>query len=118
MYWAAVTLSPSLSFQLVLSAIVAQFPTIDQYRWPGWFTFVHAVVLIVIVVCFMHEKWTDLKRASPGKWNCKQVVPQRLPQIPVQPIVSLCVCVYVCVCVCVCVCAYVFLSTIRYWHGL
>ena len=69
---------------LVLSAVLAQFSSVDQYRWPGWFTAGLAALMMVCVICLMHEKRTDLKRTSPGKRECKP----RVPQLPVSLIVS------------------------------
>lgn len=47
---------------LGISAIVAQIPSIDQFRWPGHFTVLHAVVLAVITLLGFREKKEDLQR--------------------------------------------------------
>ena len=47
-----------------LTAIVAQIPSIDQFRWPGYLILLHAVVLAVVVVLLFQEKKEDLYRGG------------------------------------------------------
>ena len=49
---------------LGIAAIVAQIPSIDQFRWPGYFILLHAVVLGVVTVLGFREKKEDLCRES------------------------------------------------------
>ena len=45
-----------------VAAVVAQIPSIDQFRWPGYFMLVHAMVLAVTTLLGFREKNEDIRR--------------------------------------------------------
>ncbi len=49
---------------LGLSAIVAEIPNLDQFRWSGYFIAFHSFVLVVLVLALFREKRTDLRRGG------------------------------------------------------
>lgn len=51
-------------YLLGVAAIVAQIPSIDQFRWPGYFILLHAVLLCVITLLGFREKKGDIQRAG------------------------------------------------------
>ena len=48
------TLSPT-SYNIGVTSIVAQFPDVSPYRWPGWFITTVAVVYVVVVILAFKE---------------------------------------------------------------
>ncbi len=49
---------------LGLSAIVAEIPNLDQFRWSGYFVAIHSVVLAVVTLVFFRERRRDLRRGG------------------------------------------------------
>ena len=45
-----------------VAAIVAQVPTIDQFRWPGYFMLFYAMVLAGATLLGFREKKEDVRR--------------------------------------------------------
>ena len=51
----------------VFTAIMAQFPGVNPYRWPGWFLAVQSVVTGVVVVLFFREPRSLSRMKRPCK---------------------------------------------------
>ena len=63
----------SLSLSLGLAAVVAKIPEIDQFRWPGYFTIVYALLLGIVTMVGLRERRGDVqKKGGP-------LLPRRLP---------------------------------------
>jgi MFS family permease len=56
-----------------LAAVVAQIPSIDQFRWPGYFSIIYSFLLGVVTMVLFREKRGDVqKKGGP-------VLPKTLP---------------------------------------
>ena len=40
-----------------VSALVAQFSTVDQFRWVGWFNMALGIVSLVLLATLFHGEW-------------------------------------------------------------
>ena len=54
-------------FSSAFTAIMAQFPGVNPYRWPGWFLAVQSVVTGVVVVLFFREPRSLSRMKRPCK---------------------------------------------------
>jgi len=57
-------------FYVGLAAIVTQIPSVDAFRWSGWYLAFHGTIQMLVVLVIFKENWSDLKRASV---NCKRL---------------------------------------------
>lgn len=55
-----------------VAAIIAQIPSIDQFRWPGYFAVVHALVLGVVTLVGFREKKDDIRRGT-ASIKCRDI---------------------------------------------
>ena len=49
-------------FIAALGALASQIPSLDPFRWPGYYLIIHGVLLNVFVMLFFCEKWDDVNR--------------------------------------------------------
>ena len=61
-----------------VSSLVSQFPSVDQFRWVGWFNMALGVLSLCLLVTLFHGEWKspcmikDKKRedSTNGKRRC------------------------------------------------
>lgn len=61
-----------------VSALVAQFPSVDQFRWVGWFNMALGVMSLFLLVILFHGEWKSpcmtkakkKKDSTNGKRRC------------------------------------------------
>lgn len=46
-----------LFFLAGVSALVAQFSTVDQFRWVGWFNMALGIVSLILLTILFHGEW-------------------------------------------------------------
>ena len=47
---------------LALGALASQIPSLDPFRWPGYYLIIHGGLLNIFVMLFFSEKWDDVNR--------------------------------------------------------
>ena len=63
----------ALFFSIGIAVIVAQIPSVDQFRWPGYFTIIYSFLLGLATMVLFREKRGDVqKKGGP-------VLPKNLP---------------------------------------
>ena len=50
------------NFLLGLGALASQIPSLDPFRWPGYYFIIHGGLLNIFVMLFFCEKWDDVNR--------------------------------------------------------
>ena len=46
----------------MLETIASNIPSLDQFRWPGYYLVGHSLFLLVLVMLLFDEKWDDINR--------------------------------------------------------
>ena len=75
---------------LALSAIAAQIPGLDQFRWPGWFLCAHALFLFLLTLFNFREKKDDMNREGKSCAPKKLLIPKYVSFITAVFIVTNC----------------------------
>lgn len=52
-----VLLARIIFFLAGVSALVAQFSSVDQFRWVGWFNMALGIVSLVLLTTLFHGEW-------------------------------------------------------------
>ena len=56
-----------------VSALVSQFPSVDQFRWVGWFNMALGVMSLFLLFTLFHGEWKSpymTKAKKKGKRRC------------------------------------------------
>jgi len=61
-------------FSLVISSVLAQFPNVNPYRWPGWFVAAMGFVYGTVVVL----TFTETRPFTLPKWRCSSLCGMKL----------------------------------------
>ena len=59
-----------------MSALVSQFPSVDQFRWVGWFNMALGVLSLVFLTLLFHGEWKSPCMTN-AKVNEKDLVNQK-----------------------------------------
>ena len=79
---------------LALGALASQIPSLDPFRWPGYYLIIHSGLLNIFVMLFFSEKWDDVNRKKKPDSNTNRKKSKKC-QKPDQPVpVSTPVCVH------------------------
>ena len=57
---------------LALGAIASQIPSLDPFRWPGYYLIIHGGLLNIFVMLFFCEKWDDVNRKKKSDSHRKK----------------------------------------------
>ena len=77
-------------YLLALSAVAAQFPGLDQFRWPGWFLCGHALFLFLLTLFNFREKKDDMNREGKSCAPKKLLLPKYVSSITAVFIITNC----------------------------
>ena len=62
----------------VIVAIAAQFPSISEFRLPGYYISAHAFLLILFIALLFNERRNDISRSTSDGKDGGKTLPQRL----------------------------------------
>ena len=88
-------------FLLGLGALASQIPSLDPFRWPGYYLIIHGGLLNIFVMLFFSEKWNDINRKERKEENSKRKwFKFQKPDQPIQVSIGTYMhyCVYYCRC--------------------
>ncbi|XP_019853377.1 PREDICTED: uncharacterized protein LOC109582831 [Amphimedon queenslandica] len=72
----------------VLGALASQIPSLDPFRWPGYYLIIHSGLLNIFVMLFFCEKWDDVNRRKKLSNIDRNRLKCQKPDQPIQVCIS------------------------------